>query len=242
MPILRCLRAAPRRGRWRGLRRSRFFFCSAFLLIRRQNQMQRVAFLPWTELHQTLLVDVLDQTLQNLAAQALPRHFASPEEDGRFHFVSFVEEAQHVILLGFVVVIVHVDTKLHFFDRNGLLLLLGFALALFVLSQKFPIVPDSANRRLRGWGNFHQIQVSFAGHLERLQGRHHANLFPFVTDHANFARPDALVHADKTLVDTVLRLLNLTGKMLKKYSMRSSVETEACPSSLCIRWQQGIES
>src|SRR5216683_5821931 len=229
--ILRCLRAASRRGRRRWLRRSWLFPCSAFLFIRCQNQVQRIAFLPWTELHQTFLVDVLDQTLQNLAAQALPRHFASPEEDGRFHLVSFVEEAQYMILLGFVVVIVHVDTKLHFFDRNGLLLFLGFPLALFVLVQEFPIIHDAANRRLRGRGNFHQVQVSFAGHLERLEGRHHANLFPFVTDHANFARPDALVHADKTFVDTVLRLLNLTGKMLKKYSMRSSVETEACPAS-----------
>src|SRR5260370_38603889 len=104
MPILRCLRAAPRRGRWRGLRRSRFFLRSAFLLVRRQNQMQRVAFLPWTELHQTFLVNVLDQTFQNLAAQALPRHFASAEEDGRFHLFAFVEEAQYVILFVFVVV------------------------------------------------------------------------------------------------------------------------------------------
>src|SRR5216683_544183 len=231
MLILRCLRAASRRGRWCGLWRSRFFLRSAFILLRRQNQVQRIAFLPWTKLHQTFLVDILDQTFQNLAAQALPRHFASAEEDGRFDLVSVVEEAQHVILFGFVVVIVHVDTKLYFFDRNGLLLFLGFALALFVLVQEFPIVHDAANRRLRGWGNFHQVQVSFAGHLERLEGRHHANLFPFVTDHANFARSDALVHADKTFVDTVLRLLNLTGKMLKKYSMRSSVETEACPAS-----------
>jgi hypothetical protein len=59
---------------------------------------------------------------------------------------------------------------------------------------------------LRGRGNFHQIQVSFAGHFERLEGRHDANLFPFVTDDANFTRPDTLIHADKTLVDTVLRL------------------------------------
>src|SRR6267378_5965130 len=229
MLILRCLRAASRRGRCCGLRRSRFFFRSAFLLVRRQNQVQRVAFLPGSKFYETSLVDVLNQTLQNLAPQALPRHFASAEEDGRFYLVAFIEEAQHVILFGFVIVIVHVDTKLYFLDRNGLLLFLSFALALFVLIQEFPVVHDAANRRLRGWGNFHQVQVSFAGHLERLEGRHHANLFPFVTDDANFARPDALVHADKTFVDTVLRLLNLTGKMLKKYSMRSSVETGLAP-------------
>ena len=169
--------------------------------------MQRIAFLAWPKLYQPSLVDVFNQTFQNLAAQALPRHFASAKEDGRFDLIAFIEEAQHVILFGFVVVIVHVDTKLHFFDRNGLLLFLGFALALFVLVQEFPIIHDAANRRLRGWGDFHQVEISFAGQLERLEGRHDANQFPFVTNDANLSRPDALVSADKTLVDTVLRVL-----------------------------------
>ena len=117
-----------------------------------------------------------------------------------------------MIFFGFVIVIVHVNTKLYFLDRNRFLFLLGFALALFVLVQKFPVIHDAANRRLRGRGNLHQIQVSFAGHPQRLEGRHHANLLPFVTDHANLARPDALIHADKTLVDTVLRLLILQAE------------------------------
>src|SRR6266576_1423214 len=115
MLILRCLRAASRRGRWCGLRRSWLFLRSAFFLVRRQNQVQRVAFLPGPKLDKTPLVDILNETFQNLAAQALPSHFASTEEDGGFHLVSFVEEAQHMILFGFVVVVIHVDTKLYFF-------------------------------------------------------------------------------------------------------------------------------
>jgi hypothetical protein len=183
--------------------------------------MQRIAFLAWPKLYQPSLVDVFNQTFEDLAAQALPRHFASAEEDGRLHLVSLVEEAQHMILFGLVVVIIHVDTKLNFFDRNGLLFFLGFALALFVLVQKFPVIHDAANRRLRGGRNLYQIQVSFAGHLQRFEGRHYANLFPFVTDHANLACPDALIHADKTLVDNRPPSACLTGKMLKKYSMQT---------------------
>jgi hypothetical protein len=193
--------------------------------------MQRVTFLPRPKFHQASLVNVFNQTLQNLPAQALPRHFASAEEDGRFYLISFVQEAQHVILLGFVIVIVHVNTKLHFFDRNRLLFFLGFALAFFVLVQELPIIHDAANRRLRRRGNFHQIQVSFASHFERLEGRHHADLFPFVADHANFTCPDTLIHADKTLVDTVLRLLICQKKMLEKYSMRLP---EASPRRLLL--------
>jgi len=46
-----------------------------------------------------------------------------------------------------------------------------------------------------------------AGHLERVQGRHDTDLFALVTDHAHFACADAFIHADKTLVDTILRPL-----------------------------------
>src|ERR1019366_7687664 len=95
-----------------------------------------------------------------------------------------------------------------------------FALALFVLVQKFPVVHDAANRSLRGRGNFHQVEISFAGHFERLEGRHHANL----------ARPDALVHAYKTLVDTVLRLLIWQERCLKSIA-RGRCEPTPRPSA-----------
>lgn len=214
---LRGLCSAPRGGRWCGFGRSvRLLFGSAFFLVRRQNQMQGVAFLAWPKFHQTSLIDIFDQTFQNLPAQTLPGHFASSKEDGRFDLISFIEEAEDVIFLGFVVVIVDVNTKLHFFDGDGLLLLLGLAFALLVLVQEFPVVHDAANRRLRGWGNFYQIQVPFAGHLERFEGRHDADLFAFVPDDANFPRPDTLIHADKTFVDTILRRLMLMAETDRK--------------------------
>src|SRR5882757_3755237 len=125
MAALRCLLAALCwRERW--FRGRRFLFGSAAgVLLRRQDQMQRVAFLPGTKFHQSLVFDVFDQAFQYLATQTLPGHFASSEEDGRFDLVAFVKETQHVILFRIVIVIVYVDTELHFFDRNGLLFLFG---------------------------------------------------------------------------------------------------------------------
>ena len=165
--------------------------------------MQRIAFLPRTEFHQAFLLDILNQAFQNLASQTLPRHFPAAEKDGGLNLVSLVEETQHVILFRFVVVVVHVDTELHFLDRNGLLFFLGFAIPLFVLVQEFPVIHDAANRGLRGWGNLHQVQVFLAGHLERLEGRQDADLLSFVTNHTHFACANALIHADKAFVDTV---------------------------------------
>src|SRR5258708_35938861 len=142
MLVLRCLCAAlcrRRRGHWFWGRRFFFRSATAGFLLRRQNQVKRIAFLSGAEFHQALVFHVFNQAFQDLPSQTLPRHFASAEEDGRFDLVAFVEEAEHVILLRIVIMVVHVDTELHFFDRNGLLFLFGFAFALFVLVQEFPV-------------------------------------------------------------------------------------------------------
>ena len=169
--------------------------------------MQRVAFLPWPEFHNTLVLDVLDQAFENLAPQVCARHLTATEEDRSFNLVPFSEKTQHVVLFGFVIVVVHIDTELYFFHHDLFLVLFRFALTLFLLVQEFPIVHDAAYRGLRGGRNLNQIQVFFAGHLERFEWRQDANLVAFVIDHANFACADALVGADKAFIDTVLRTL-----------------------------------
>jgi hypothetical protein len=61
---------------------------------------------------------------------------------------------------------------------------------------------------LRGGRNLNQIQVLAAGQLESFEGRHYADLFAFVSDHANFTGSNAVVGSNKTFVDTVLRALS----------------------------------
>jgi hypothetical protein len=169
--------------------------------------VQRVAFLPRPELYNSTLANIFNQALQNSVAQAGARHLASAKKDRGFDLVAFVQKTQDVVLLGLVVVIVHVDAELHFFYGDRLLMLLGLALFLFLLVQKFPVIHDAANRGLRGGGNLDQVQILFAGHLERFKWRHDSDLLAFIADHANFARANTLICADKTFIDTNLRSL-----------------------------------
>jgi hypothetical protein len=48
----------------------------------------------------------------------------------------------------------------------------------------------------------------FTGFFDGFVGRHDAKLLPIVINHADFARPNAIVGADKTFIDTILRALN----------------------------------
>src|SRR5450755_5190248 len=106
------------------LRRLRWFLRSLHLR-RSQDQVQRVAFLTRTKLHHSLVAQILNEPLKNFAAQTLARHLASTEEDGRLDLVSLGKEAQHMVLLGVIVVIVHIDAELHFLDHDLVLVLFG---------------------------------------------------------------------------------------------------------------------
>jgi hypothetical protein len=61
---------------------------------------------------------------------------------------------------------------------------------------------------LRGGRNLNQVQILLSGFLDGFVGRHDAKLLPFVVNHADFARPNPIVRADKTFIDTVLRALS----------------------------------
>jgi hypothetical protein len=123
-----------------------------------------------------------------------------------------------VIFFRFVIVVVNVDAELDLFYGDGLLVLFRFALFFLLLVEKFPIVHDAADRRLRGGGNFDQIQILTAGQLQRFVGRQDADLSTFIVDYADFAGSNAVVNSDKTFIDTVLRALGRLMR-IRNYSM-----------------------
>jgi len=132
--------------------------------------MQRIAFLPRPEFYDGILFHVLNQTFQNLPAQTCSRHFTATEKNCCFDFVAVVEKAQNVVLFGFVIVVVHINAELHFFDYDFGLVLFGFAFLFFLLVEELAIVHDAANGRDRGRRNFHQIQVLLTSQFERVEG------------------------------------------------------------------------
>ena len=170
--------------------------------------MQRVSFLPRAELNNTFRLYILDQPLQNLATEPGPRHLASAEENRCLNLVALTQKAQNVILLGLVIVVVHIDAELDLFYGDRLLVLLGFALFLFLLVEILPVIHDAAYGRLRGGRNLNQVQTLFAGFPDRFVRRHNPEHIAVIVNHANFAGPNAVVDADKTFVDTVLRALS----------------------------------
>lgn len=174
-------------------------------LRRRQDSVQGIAFLPGHILDNRTIPDIFDQPLQQLTSKAGSGHFSTAEKDGGLDLVTFLEEAKRMILLGLVVVVVHVDTKLYFLDGDDFLVLFGFAFPLFLLVEVLAEVHDAANGRLRRRRNLNQVHVAFPGDFERVLRGHNPELIAFIIDYADFAYANALVSANKSLVDTILR-------------------------------------
>ena len=134
-----------------------------YLLRRREDCVERVSFHPWTEFDNRALADFVQQALEDLASQIGMGHFAAAEEDGGLYFVALFEEAEYVVLFELVIVLIGIGPKLHFFNRDVLLMFLRFVKLLIKLVKVFSVIHDSADRRVCSWRNLYQIQAAFLG-------------------------------------------------------------------------------
>ena len=113
------------------------------------------------------------------------RHFAAPKPQSDFDFIALFQESHKVAKLDFVVALVSTGPEFHFLDHNLLLLQLGFVLPLAFTIFELTKVHNTANRRLRRWCNFHQIQFGLFGHLVRRCDADDPNLLAFSADQTN---------------------------------------------------------
>ena len=119
-----------------------------------------------------------------------------------------LQEADGLVLLGLVVVLVDGDGELDFLDDDDLLLLARGAFALFLLVEEAAVVLDAADGRNGVGRDFDQVETALAGDLQRFKGRQDAELFAVFVDHADFAGANAIVDADKGLGRTFIERWN----------------------------------
>src|SRR5436305_7498775 len=147
-----------------------------------------------------MLPQVSLEPLQQLVAEVLARHFTAPELDGGLHLVPFAEEADGVLELEIVVVLVDVGAELDLFEMDDLLLLLRYVRLLLLLVEELAEVHDAADRRLRRRRHLHQVEGLLLCPPQRLFDRHDARLRAVSLDQAHLPYPDALVDP-RCLVD-----------------------------------------
>ncbi len=143
------------------------------------------------------MVANLDQQPVHLrAANFLVRHFAAAMENHGAHFVAFAEKPDDLILANLIIVFGGGRPELYFLELRSaaaFALLMGL---LVLLVKKFAVIGDLANRRIRGWRDFHQVKPPLARQFHCFERLHDAELPAVFIDDPDLARSNPLVDAD----------------------------------------------
>ena len=170
--------------------------------------MKRCPFHTWHELHQACVADIQNQPVDDLVAKVAVSHLAAFEPQGCLNLVALSKKANGLVLFGLIVVLVHRNRELYFFDDDDFLLLPRGAVALVLLVQEFAVVLNLADRRNGVRGDLYEIQRALAGHLEGVERGHDAKLFTVLVDDADLARTDAFIGTDERLGGTFINWWN----------------------------------
>jgi hypothetical protein len=87
--------------------------------------------------------------------------------------------------------------QLHLADRHLLLVLARRLLSLLLLVLVLRVVEHADDRRFRGRRDLDEIEIGRARTLERLRGRHDADLLALLVDQANLRHADPVVDASR---------------------------------------------
>ena len=136
-------------------------------------------------------------------------------------------------------------TKLHFLDRNDLLLLFRFFLPFLLFISIFAEIHDAAHRRFRLRRHLHKIKVLFLRQAQSIPRLHDAELLARRAGHAHFPDVDFLIDSQTILTDKntppPIRINNKKEKerhraTLKKiqYQTRTTARRQVRSGGLCL--------
>ena len=127
--------------------------------------MQDCAFHARHELDHASLPYILNEPVDDVVAELAMGHLAAAKAKAGLDFVAFVKEADSLVLLGLVVVLVDGNGELDLLDDDDFLALACSALALFLLVKITAVILNAADGRDGIGRDFDQIQAALSGNF-----------------------------------------------------------------------------
>ena len=162
----------------------------------------------------TIRSDLGQEFLNHLKAVFGMRHFASPEFEGDFDFHVLAQEINS--MLNFDAKIVRIDfwAELDFFNFVGVLMLLGFLVALGLFVAKLPVIHEAADGRIGIGGDFDQVNGISPGEVQGVAQTQDAELFAINPNDSYFAGADFPIYPDEQ-----------TGRRRRTWRKRATQDT-----------------
>src|SRR6202171_2002714 len=93
------------------------------------------------------------------------RHFTSAMENHRAEFIAFAEEADYLVFANLIIMLRGGGPELYFLELRTAAALALLVRLFVLLIEKFAVIGNLTNRRVRSGRNLHQIQSLFARHF-----------------------------------------------------------------------------
>src|SRR5271163_2446281 len=135
-------------------------------------------------LHLGHILELLDNSIENLLTQLRVSRLATAEHDGDLDLVTFAQELLHEARLGVEVARTNFRAVLHLLDAYVESLttrLLGF---LGLVEFELAVIHDPTNRWLRGRRNLHEVQIEAFCQRQRVSCGHYSPLITVLVDQA----------------------------------------------------------
>jgi hypothetical protein len=110
--------------------------------------------------------------------------------------VAFTKEPDDLVLTDLKIVFGRSWPELDLFQRGATTAFALLVRFLALLIEKLAVIGDFANRGIGRWGNFHQVQSTFASHLKRFKWLHYSELAALFVNHPDFASANPIVDTD----------------------------------------------
>lgn len=141
--------------------------------------------------------DFLQKFVDYLEPKFCVGHFASAELEGDFHLHIFAKKINRVFDFDSQIVGINFGAELNLFDLVGVLMFLGFLVALGLLVAVFAEVHHAADGRCGVGRNFDEIHAGGAGQVQSIAERQYTELFAVAPDYPDFAGTDLPVYSDE---------------------------------------------
>ncbi len=174
------------------------------LFTRREDGVEGCTFHARHEFDDPTIADVLDQPIDDLISQFAMGHLTAAEPQRRFNLVAFLQEADRLIFLCLVIMLVDGDRELDFLDDDDFLLFARRPLALVFLVEIFAVILNAANRRDSIGRDFYQIKTALPGNFQCFKRWEDPELLPIFVNDANLTRANPIVDANELFCRTFI--------------------------------------
>ena len=168
-------------------------------LFRGDDQAHALAFEGCLRFNLGNIVKIFGETLKQFFSPVAVNDVPTAKLNGCLDLVAACEELPRVLYLEIIIVIICMRTEAQLLKCNGMLFFLGFLLFFPLFVEKFLVIKDTADRRIRFGRDFHKVKPQIHCVFQRVPVAHNG-MVAIGFDHPEFWSINILINTLRVVI------------------------------------------